>query len=77
VAGGLAGGGFWAESVAATMSRPVQTKRRFIVRFLLRVEPLPDTEQLDAMIVALCAPVRESGKLDRSPVMMRRKESAW
>jgi hypothetical protein len=48
VAGGLFGGPFggpicmpfWAERVAATIRRPVQTKRCFMVMFLLRAELL-------------------------------------
>src|ERR1017187_1204857 len=40
VAGGVGGGGCWANRVAAAMKRPVQTKRRFMVIFLLWAETL-------------------------------------
>src|ERR1017187_5711042 len=40
VAGGVGGGVCWANRVAAAMKRPVQTKRRFMVIFLLWAETL-------------------------------------
>src|ERR1035437_4568401 len=40
VAGGVGGGVCWANRVAAAMKRPVQTKRRFMVIFLLWAEAL-------------------------------------
>src|ERR1035437_2616424 len=40
VGGGLGGGVCWANRVAAAMKRPVQTKRRFMVIFLLWAEAL-------------------------------------
>src|ERR1039458_3754128 len=40
VAGGVGGGVCWANRVAAVMKRPVQTKRRFMVIFLLWAETL-------------------------------------
>src|ERR1019366_5137023 len=40
VAGGMGGGVCWANRVAAAMKRPVQTKRRFMVIFLLWAETL-------------------------------------
>src|ERR1039457_7541299 len=40
VAGGVGGGVCWANRVAAAMKRPVQTKRRFMVIFLLCAETL-------------------------------------
>src|ERR1017187_9455285 len=39
-AGGVGGGVCWANRVAAAMKRPVQTKRRFMVTFLLWAETL-------------------------------------
>jgi hypothetical protein len=61
VAGGLFGGPGWANTVAAAMRRPVQTKRLFMAMFLLRAERLLWMDCLDAKIVAPNGPVGEAG----------------
>jgi hypothetical protein len=74
VAGGLFGGPFggpicmllWADRVAATMRRPVQTKRRFMVMYYLQAEPMCLLNGSDGTIVAPCAPVREAAQARRA-----------
>jgi hypothetical protein len=59
VAGGLFGGPGWADRVAATASRLVQTKRRFIVFISVR-KNLAGSLSPDASIVAPLPPPRKA-----------------
>ena len=71
LAGGLAGALGWAKRAVAATSRPAQTKRRFMMLILLRIEPLlkADGPRRDDCRTG----GRRSGRDSEHPVMMRRK----
>src|ERR1035437_5587901 len=78
VAGGVGGGVCWANRVAAAMKRPVQTKRRFMVIFLLWAETLLLVGRLQRDDCRTLRPVGVTGSVAgaQSAAMVARLDAA-